>query len=159
MFLLISNIKAQDKHEEAANFAADYICNCVNNVYSGVEPDIRDMIIKIYLLPAEEQTAFVMGLSEAVQMKVVEQSLIMADEGKAAEMDECNNKMVKEIEKKYKNLDDTNFSESEMLAIMIDRLKSKKKCEFAYMLMKIGLEQQNSEEIIEEDVEGDEEGE
>ena len=159
LLLSFSSLKAQDKIEEAANFAADYLCNCVNKVYAEVEPDIRDLIIKIYLLPAEEQTEFILGLSEDKQSKIIEQSLIMADEGKAAEMDECNNSMVKEIEKKYKNIDESALNEQELLETMSNRLKSKKKCEFAYMLMKIGLEQQQiSEDALIEEEEGGEEG-
>jgi hypothetical protein len=159
LLLSFSSLKAQDKIEEAANFAADYLCNCVNKVYAEVEPDIRDLIIKIYLLPAEEQTEFILGLSEDKQSKIIEQSLIMADEGKAAEMDECNNSMVKEIEKKYKNIDESALNEQELLETMSNRLKSKKKCEFAYMLMKIGLEQQQiSEDDLIEEEEGGEEG-
>jgi hypothetical protein len=160
LLLSLSNLKAQDKMEEAANFAADYLCNCVNKVYAEVEPDIRDLIIKIYLLPAEEQTEFILGLSEEKQSKILQQSLIMADEGKAAEMDECNNSMAKEIDKKYKNLDESSFNEQELLETMSNRLKSKNKCEFAYMLLKIGLEQQQISEdaLIEEEEEGGEEG-
>jgi hypothetical protein len=151
MLFCIANIKAQNRLEEAANFAADYICNCVNKVYSGVEPDIRDHIINIYYLPANKQTAYLVDLEENVQMKIIEQSMLMADEAKAAEMDDCNNTMVREIEKKYKDIDETAFSEEKMLADMVDRLKSKKKCEFAYMLMNIGLEMQNTEEELNED--------
>lgn len=154
------NLKAQDKIEEAANFAADYICNCVNKVYADVEPEIRDLIIKIYMLPAEEQTAFVLGLSESVQTKVIQQSMIMADETRAVEMDDCNNKMVQEIEKKYKNVDETGFNEQDMINTMLERLGSKKKCEFAYMLMKIGMEQEQlSEDVLIEEEETDGEGE
>ena len=90
-------------------------------------------------------------------MKILEQSLIMADESKATEMDECNKSMVKEIEKKYKNLDESPYDEKELLETMSNRLKSKNKCEFAYMLMKIGIEQQQiSEDVILEEEEGGE---
>jgi hypothetical protein len=157
MFLLVSSIKAQDKMEEASNFAADYICNCVNKVYSGVEPEIRELILKIYLLPQEKQTEFILSLSKEQQTKVVTQSLIMADETKAIEMDDCSKNMVAEIEKKFKNIDNAYFSEEKLLGDMLNRLKSKKKCEFAYTLMKIGMEQQNQEDInVEENNEGEE---
>jgi hypothetical protein len=151
------NLKAQDKFEEAANFAADYICNCVNIVYADVEPEIRDLIIKIYFLPAEEQTEFVLSLSESVQTKVIQQSMIMADETKAIEMETCNNMMLEEIEKKYKDVDETGFNEQDMIIKMLERLSSKKKCEFAYMLMKIGMEQEQISEdvLIEEEPEED----
>jgi hypothetical protein len=41
---------------------------------------------------------------------------------------------------------------------MLNRLKSKKKCEFAYTLVKIGMEQQNQEDVNvdEENNEGEE---
>lgn len=157
MFLLVSSIKAQDKMEEASNFAADYICNCVNKVYSGVEPEIRELILKIYLLPQEKQTEFILGLTKEQQTKVVTQSLIMADETKAIEMDDCSKNMVAEIEKKFKNIDNAYFSEEKLLGDMLNRLKSKKKCEFAYTLMKIGMEQQNQEDInVKENNEGEE---
>jgi len=158
MFLLVSSLKAQDKMEEATNFAADYICNCINKVYSGVEPEIRDLILKIYLLPQDKQSEFILSLSKEQQTKVITQSLIMADESKAVEMEDCSKNMVAEIEKKYRDLDVLNFSEKKLLSDMLNRLKSKKKCEFVYTLVKIGMEQQNQEDVNvdEENNEGEE---
>ena len=71
LLLLLSvfcfSANAQDKKEEAANYAADYICNCVNKVYSDIEPEVRTMLIKIYTLPLEEQMNYVLGLTEDMQ--------------------------------------------------------------------------------------------
>lgn len=156
------HVQAQSRAEEAANYAADYICNCVNKVYADVDAEIRNILVAMYAMPEDEQAAYIQGLSEELQMRIVEQSLLMASEAKATEFEACNNKMVEEIGTKYADLDDEGITEVEMMNLMLERLGKKKKCEFTYLLMKIGAEQQNnnSEEIIEEeeDVDGGEEG-
>lgn len=132
--------RAQSIQEEAANFAADYICNCVNTVYTDIEPEIRELIMKIYLLSPDEQSNFIMNLAEETQTKVIQQSLLMSSEAKAKEFEACNKEMDLEIEKKFKNVVDSNFSESKMIELMLDYLSKKNSCSFAYSLMKIGIE-------------------
>ena len=152
------NLKAQDRIEEAANFAADYMCNCVNKVYAEIDPEIRDIIIKLSTM-SEDEVAEMMGeLSEETIIKIGEQSEIMSSEEKSAEFDACNNKMVEELTKKYSDVDEADISEEEMLGLMLDRLNKKKKCEFTYVLMKIGMAQK-TEIIEEEDVNDSDSGE
>jgi len=155
------NVQAQDRAEEAANYAADYICNCVNKVYAGVDAEIRVILVTMYAVPEAEQTEYIQGLSEELQVRIVEQSLLMASEEKAQEFEACNTQMVEEISSKYADIDDTAITEEELMNMMLDRLNKKKKCAFTYLLMKIGTEQQknNTEEIIEDDnSDGGEEG-
>jgi hypothetical protein len=139
-----SALFAQSQMEKAANFAADYICNCVNEVYSEIEPEIRDFIFKIYSLPEDEQSDFILSLSEEQQIKIVNQADIMSSESKAAEMDLCNNNMIADLERKFADMeDDENFDEAELMNSMLERLSKKTRCEFAYLLLVIGLEQQD----------------
>jgi hypothetical protein len=157
-FGLSFNLKAQDRIEEAANFAADYMCNCVNKVYAEIDPEIRDIIIKLSTM-SEDDVAEMMGnLSEETIIKIGEQSEIMSSEEKSAEFEACNNKMVDELTKKYSDVDEADISEEEMLGLILDRLSKKKKCEFTYVLMKIGMAQ-NTEIIEEENVNDSDSGE
>lgn len=126
--------------EEAANYAADYICTCVNKIYSDVDNDVRDVIMAMATMTEAEFDEYVGDLSPDLQERIVEQSLLMADEEKTAAMEECNQRMVANLESKYADVsDDNGTSEDDIMLLILSRLESREKCTFAYFLILVGL--------------------
>jgi hypothetical protein len=147
------NIQAQDQRFEAmAEFSADYICNCVNTVYADVDVKVKDILIKMYAMPEDEQIEYVDGLSEELKDHIEEQSKLISSKEKAAELDACGEKMIEELEDKFVSVKSLDRSEEELIEKMLEVLSKKKQCKFAYLLIQMGMgeENYNSEEIIDD---------
>ncbi len=128
MFFLITNINAQDL-KKIANNAADDFCKCVNETYSSIDDDVMEVIIKIAPMSEKEQNDYLDKIDKKLKDKFVKQASQMEAEAQTAKLQVCADNF-------SKIFDDNDFeNEDEVIDIFKERLKSKKKCKFAHLLM------------------------
>jgi hypothetical protein len=120
----------------AANYAASYICTCVNNVYDAVDDDIREVIMNLAIMSEAESDEYLATLDEEVLYRMIEQGEFMADENTVAEMEACTQRMDTNIEKRYGDLSEY---EDELMEIVIEKLEDEEDCEFTYFLLLVAF--------------------
>lgn len=130
----------EDKFNEAAEFAANHICDCVNHVYSEIDEDVQNTLIIMTSMSEEEINDYVLGLDEDLIMRLAEQAEIMQDPAKAVAFDACNQDMVNAIDEKYPlNYEEMGYTEADFMDRLLKSLGAKESCAFTYFLLQYGM--------------------
>lgn len=134
-----------DKFDEAAEFAANHICDCVNHVYSEIDEDVQNTIVIMTSMSEEEVNNYVVGLDEDLIMRLAAQAEIMQDPAKAVAFDACNQEMVNAIDEKYPlNYDELGYTEADFMDRLLKSLGAKESCAFTYFLLQYGMREEET---------------
>jgi hypothetical protein len=138
-----------DQFSEAAEFAANHICDCVNTVYADIDADVRDAVVVMATMQEEEASNYVAGLDQDLILRIAEQAEMMQDPTKAIEFDDCNQEMEDIIDEKYPlNYEELGYTEEDFMDLMFKALGKKESCSFTYFLLQIGLKDQAEDEPV-----------
>ncbi len=143
LFGAVQATQAQDRFNEAAAFAAQHLCDCVNEVYADIDEDVRNAVVVMATMSETEANNYITGLDQELILRIAEQSTIMMDESKSREFDDCNQSMVDAIDEKYpEDYEAMGYTESDFMDRMFKSLGADEACSFTYFLLQIGMSMQ-----------------
>lgn len=149
--LISSNTIAQTAiFDEAVGVAAQSICDCANQTFN-MNENVEDAFIHMLELKDEAAVnSYLTGLSEDLQLGVMEAAANMQDMEGDAGFNQCVLGVENALKPYEDKLKDGNYTEADFQKGIIEKLEGSKQCKLTYLLVKLSLQLDNTDKVIEQ---------
>lgn len=142
LFFFISSSQGQSI-EELADEAADGLCNCVNEAYGDIDNDVKGVLAKVIDYQTKDDQEgmanYMANLSADLMLRMEKQASIFQEN--EALFQTCLQDMDEEMGALvFEEGDLEGITEKEFIAMMLESMRGMEDCQFAYIIMKLGLE-------------------
>jgi hypothetical protein len=134
--------------EELAEEAADGLCNCVNEAYGDIDNDVKRAMARIIKYQTQEDLegmeSYMANLSVDLISRIAAQAGIFEENEDLFQL--CLDDMEQELgELSFEEEQYEGITEDKFLIMMVESMKEATGCEFAYILMELGLQMEAEE--------------
>jgi S1-C subfamily serine protease/thiol-disulfide isomerase/thioredoxin len=120
--------------EEANIIISDYLCNCFSEFSNNLDSKTIDFLNKIYYLQNNEKIKFLGNLTDDFLVQISDNVKNILD-NKRKDYDDCKLKLSRDIDNKYKNIFNANYSESKSIIQIASMAGVQLKCEKEFTLL------------------------
>ncbi|MCP4441120.1 MAG: hypothetical protein GY810_19520 [Aureispira sp.] len=149
---LTFNSQAQSAvFDEAVTVAAQSICDCANETFN-MDKDVENAFIQMLELDDEnEVSTYLAGLSEDVQLGVMEAAVNMQSMEEDDGFNQCITGIEKDLEPYQDRLKDASYTEADFQNGIITKLSGSQDCKLTYLLVQLSLQMGDTDEIVDND--------
>jgi len=149
---LAFNSQAQSAvFDEAITVAAQSICDCANETFN-MDKDVENAFIQMLELNDEsEVNNYLTGLSEDVQLGVMEAAVNMQSMDEDDGFNQCIVGIEQDLEPYQDRLKDASYTEADFQKGIINKLSGSSDCKLTYLLVQLSLQMGDTDEIVDND--------
>lgn len=142
LFFFINSSQGQSM-EELADEAADGLCHCVNEAYGDIDNDVKRVLARVidYQTKNDEDgmANYMANLPADLILRMEKQASIFQEN--EASFQACLNDMDEEMGALiFEEGDLEGITEEQFIAMMLESMRGMEDCQFAYIIMKLGLQ-------------------